>query len=141
MPHTTDCTKFYQCTDVNSQPCLCRCRLRNMLLDVNSGKCDQIREDNSCGNKRKLKEKADDKDFLGGLKKENDIIKSMSEILKEHDDPDVHLGTTVSPLELNTLNLTASNVIVIRDDFPVWAISFAVSAAVTVAVGVILFFY
>ena len=64
-----------------------------MLLDFNSGKCGQMKEDNSCRYNRKLKVKANDKDFLGGLKKENDIIKSMSEILNGHDNKYINLET------------------------------------------------
>ena len=139
--HATDCTKFYRCSNVNNQPCICRCRHKNMFLDLNSGKCGQINEANACGMNKKFKVKAKDKDFLGGLKKENDIIKSMSELSKEQEAQVAFLHTTVSHLELNTVNITSEKILIIDDNFPVWAISLAVSAAVTIAVGIILFFY
>ena len=110
-------------------------------MDPSSGKCGQINEANACRVNGKSKAKADDKDFLGGLKTENDIIKSMSELSKEQEAQAAFPDTTMSHLELNTVNITSEKIIIIDDNFPVWAISLAVSAAVTIAVGIILFFY
>ena len=110
-------------------------------MDPISEKCGQINEANACGINRKFKVKAENKDFLGGLKTENDIIKSMPELSKEQEAQVAFLDTTMSHLQLNTVDITSEKILIIDDNFPVWAISLAVSAAVTIAVGIILFFY
>lgn len=79
------------------------------------------------------------KDIHGGLKKENDVIKSMFD--SEEPKHKQVLKSQLSSLELNTFNLTSINAVIIDDDFPVWAISLAVSALVTLAVGIILYVY
>ncbi len=143
-PHLEDCTKFYRCSSVmDAQPCLCRCRRRNTAWDEESHLCTQQAAVTSCRVNGKFSGKLGSVDFPEeGFKKENDIIKSMFEGSNEKNSDGSNYARTQSPVDSSTLNFTAGDiVVVIDDDFPVWAISLAVSAAVTFAVGIILYFY
>ena len=139
--HPRDCTKFYRCAERNSHPCICRCRFKTLIWDTKSSQCKTQANEAPCRIPKRMGEKSEHthKDIHGGLKKENDVIKSMFD--SEEPKHKQVLKSQLSSLELNTFNLTSINAVIIDDDFPVWAISLAVSALVTLAVGIILYVY
>ncbi len=115
-----------------------------MLFDFTVKKCKVFPAINShnrhdgCSNQVNYISKVTDYDLHE--RKSNGILQTvykMKEINNKEDNFNVGLSTG----NYGHSNMSTNEKIMIYDHFPVWAISLAVSAGVTVAVGIILYFY
>ena len=90
-----------------------------------------------CSEQNTLKAKAGNIHQLG-KERETDETKVIFEDRGSVDTVEV---TKLPPWKEEIINGTSKTVVIIDDNFPVWALSLAVSSAVIIAVGIILFFY
>ncbi len=112
-----------------------------MLFDFTLEKCKVFPATNShngCSNTLNYITKVTGYDLDD--RKNNGILQPVYK-MKEIQDNDNNFNVDLSTENYQQMNTSNYGKIMIDDHFPVWAISLAVSVSVTVAVGIILYFY